>query len=351
MTTGATQQLGLALPVQGELPGTWGDTVNNGITQYTNIAIAATLTLTGDGAVTLANTTGDASASNIVSSLSGAGTVTAQFAIVRITGTLTTTKIVTGPSYSKTYVVVNAATGGTVTFKAAGQTGVSVIVGESALVYYNGTDYVKVASSTIAGDVVASANNAFTGANTFYNSTGQTFGTGTAAEDGIIVKGRAGGTSSYRISFVPTTLTANRTTTFPDADTTIPVATQTLTFSGPTAARTITLPDENFAAGYRNIPAGADKTGSYSLAVTDVGKVISIGTGGAITVPDATFSAGDAVLLFNNTSATVTITMSITTAYIAGVDLDKGVISLATRGIANILFVSGTICTVTGNVS
>jgi hypothetical protein len=65
MTTGATGQLGLALPVQGELSGSWGNTVNNGITEYTNIAIAATLTLTGDGAVTLANTVGDASATNI----------------------------------------------------------------------------------------------------------------------------------------------------------------------------------------------------------------------------------------------------------------------------------------------
>lgn len=151
MTTGATGQLGLALPVQGELSGTWGDTVNNGITQYTNLAIAATLTLTDDGAVTLANTTGDASASNITSSLTGAGTVTAQHAIVRVTGTLTTTKVITAPSYSKTYVVVNAATGGTVTFKASGQTGVSIAVGESASVYYNGTDYVKVSSTVTAG--------------------------------------------------------------------------------------------------------------------------------------------------------------------------------------------------------
>jgi hypothetical protein len=150
MTTGATGQLGLALPVQGELSGTWGDTVNNGITQYTNIAIAATLTLTDDGAVTLANTTGDATASNITSSLTGAGTVTAQFAIVRVTGTLTTAKVVTAPSYSKTYTVVNAATGGIVTFKASGQTGVSIAVGESAFVYFNGTDYVKI-SSTAAG--------------------------------------------------------------------------------------------------------------------------------------------------------------------------------------------------------
>ena len=147
MATGATGQLGLALPVQGELSGTWGDTVNNGITQYTNIAIAATLTLTNDGAVTLANTTGDATASNITSTLTGAGTVTAQFAIVRITGTLTTTKVITAPSYSKTYVVVNAATGGAVTFKASGQTGISVAVGESAYAYYNGTDYVKLTST------------------------------------------------------------------------------------------------------------------------------------------------------------------------------------------------------------
>jgi hypothetical protein len=151
MTTGATGQLGLALPVQGELSGTWGDTVNNGITQYTNIAIAATLTLTNDGAVTLANTTGDATASNIVSSLTGAGTVTAQFAIVRVTGTLTTAKVVTAPSYSKTYTVVNAATGGIVTFKASGQTGVSIAVGESAFVYFNGTDYVKLAGTVDTG--------------------------------------------------------------------------------------------------------------------------------------------------------------------------------------------------------
>jgi hypothetical protein len=151
MTTGATGQLGLALPVQGELSGTWGDTVNNGITQYTNIAIAGTLTLTGDGAVTLANTTGDASASNITSTLAGAGTVTAQFAIVRVTGTLTVAKVVTGPSYSKTYTVVNAATGGIVTFKASGQTGVSVAVGETAFVYFNGTDYVKIVGTATAG--------------------------------------------------------------------------------------------------------------------------------------------------------------------------------------------------------
>ena len=163
MTTGATGQLGLALPVQGELSGTWGDTVNNGITQYTNIAIAGTLTLSGDGAVTLANTTGDASASNITSTLSGAGTVTAQFAAVQISGT-TTAKTITGPSYSKTYVVDNASSY-SVTFKASGQTGVTIAAGEKATVFFNGTDYVKVSTST-AGTVTAvsvASSNGFTG--------------------------------------------------------------------------------------------------------------------------------------------------------------------------------------------
>jgi hypothetical protein len=144
-----TPQLGLVTPTQGDLTGTWGNTVNNGITEYTDIAIAGTLTLTGDGAVTLANTLGDDSASNITSSLAGAGTVTAQFAIVKVSGT-TTTKEVTGPSYSKTYVVDNASSFA-VTFKASGQAGVSVAAAEKCTVYYNGTDYVKVASSVVDG--------------------------------------------------------------------------------------------------------------------------------------------------------------------------------------------------------
>jgi hypothetical protein len=102
----------------------------------------------------------------------------------------------------------------------------------------------------------------------------------------------------------------------------------------------------------RAIPlSGAAKTSSYTLALTDVGEYIEIGTGGSVTVPNAVFAAGDAVLLFNNTSGNITITLSITTAYQAGTDADKATLTLATRGIANILFISGTVCVVTGNVS
>jgi len=139
-----TGQLGLVTPTQGTLSGTWGDTVNYGITEYVNIAIAGTLSFSGDGAITLANTTGDASASNI-------GSTTAQYMVIRVTGTQTVAKVITGPSYSKLYMVDHAGATSAVTFKAAGQTGVSIAVGEKCFVYYNGTDYVKVASSVADG--------------------------------------------------------------------------------------------------------------------------------------------------------------------------------------------------------
>jgi hypothetical protein len=144
-----TTLLNIVTPTQGTLSGTWGNTVNNGISEYVDIAIAGTLTLTGDGAVTLANTTGDASATNITSTLAGAGTVTAQFAIVRVSGT-TTTKVVTGPSSSKTYVVDNASSFA-VTFKASGQAGITVAAAEKCSVYYNGTDYTKLSNTGGSG--------------------------------------------------------------------------------------------------------------------------------------------------------------------------------------------------------
>ena len=145
-----TTLLGLLTPTQGTLSGTWGDSVNYGISDYLDIAIAGTLTFTGDGAITLANTTGSASGNAITST-------TAQYMVIRITGTQSVTKVITGPSYSKLYMVDHAGATSAVTFKASGQTGVSVAVGEKCFVYYNGTDYVKVATSTGTGSVTSVA--------------------------------------------------------------------------------------------------------------------------------------------------------------------------------------------------
>ena len=127
----------------------------------------------------------------------------------------------------------------------------------------------------------------------------------------------------------------------------------TATLNAPAAAatNTYTLPPDAATLGYRNVPAVGAKTSSYTLATADVGKYVEVGSGGSITIPDATFSAGDIVSIFNNTTGAVTCTCSITTAYIAGTDSDKATVSLATRGVATVLFQSGTVCVITGNVS
>lgn len=129
--------------------------------------------------------------------------------------------------------------------------------------------------------------------------------------------------------------------------------THTLQSANTNSNRTATLPDADTTLGYLNVPVSSTTT---TVATSDVGKVISLSAG--ITIPDNTFSAGDVVSLYNNTSGSLTITCSITTAYIAGTDSDKASVSLATRGVATILFIgtAGTggtsnVCVITGNVS
>lgn len=128
----------------------------------------------------------------------------------------------------------------------------------------------------------------------------------------------------------------------------------TVTFAVPAIAgtNTVTFPAETMTVGFRNVPqSGSAKTANYDLVVGDVGKFIEVGASGAITIPNATFAAGDIVSIFNNTSGNITVTCTITTAYIAGTDSDKATVTLATRGVATILFLSGTVCVISGNVT
>ena len=106
-----------------------------------------------------------------------------------------------------------------------------------------------------------------------------------------------------------------------------------------------------YKVGFRNVPAVGTKTSSYTLATADVGKYVQVGSGGSIIIPDATFAEGDVISIFNNTSGSITLTCSITTAYIAGVDADRATMTLSTRGVATVFFISGTVCVVTGSVS
>lgn len=109
--------------------------------------------------------------------------------------------------------------------------------------------------------------------------------------------------------------------------------------------------DGTNSIGYRKAPAVGTKTTSYTLTTSDVGKYVQVGSGGSITIPDATFAEGDIISIVNNHSAAITITCSITTAYISGTDTDKASVSLATRGLCSIIFLSSTVCVIAGSVS
>ena len=136
MTTAATSLLGLALPVTGELSGTWGDTVNNAITSLLDTAIAGTTTLSSDADVTLTTTTLAANQ--------------ARQAILLWNASGTVTRTITAPAQSKIYVVHNK-TGSTQSIKLVGvgpTTGVTIVANESAVCAWNGSDFVKIASTS-----------------------------------------------------------------------------------------------------------------------------------------------------------------------------------------------------------
>ena len=144
MTTAYTSLLGLALPVTGELSGTWGTTVNDNITQYLDAAVAGTNTFSSDSDVTLVKTTN--------ASLSG---TSSQYAVLLWTAGGTATRTIIAPSASsgsrQFYIVVNK-TSSTQSIKLCGTgptTGVTVTAGTSALCAWNGVDFVQVGAGLI----------------------------------------------------------------------------------------------------------------------------------------------------------------------------------------------------------
>lgn len=135
MTTAYTSLLGLALPVTGELSGTWGDTVNNSITSLLDSAISGTTTISADADITLTTTTGAANE--------------AREAIILWTAGGTTTRNITAPAQSKTYVVINktSSTQSIVLRGAGPTTGVTIVAGSTAVCAWDGVDFVKISGS------------------------------------------------------------------------------------------------------------------------------------------------------------------------------------------------------------
>lgn len=130
MATSYTTILKLALPAQGELSGTWGDTVNNNITKMVEEAVAGRKVINtwSTNSATLSSADGTTSESRA--------------AMLEFTDTgssLTGNATVICPAQSKIYICKNAA-GEQVTVKTSGGTGVAIPNGETMFVFCDGTN-------------------------------------------------------------------------------------------------------------------------------------------------------------------------------------------------------------------
>jgi hypothetical protein len=143
-----TSLIGLTLPVQGTLSGSWGNTVNNAISQIVDVAVAGTQTITVDTDINLAVTTGSDSSTGLTSTSS-------QYAVLLCTGARTALRFINTPKQSKTYVVINDTTGGFAVTVRGGPstptTGVTVAAGTRAIIAWNGSDFVNVGGGSAAG--------------------------------------------------------------------------------------------------------------------------------------------------------------------------------------------------------
>jgi len=89
------------------------------------------------------------------------------------------------------------------------------------------------------------------------------------------------------------------------------------------------------------------KTSAYTLAVGDVGSIISITTGG-VTVPTAVFTAGDTILIYNNSTSSQTITQgSNVTLRLPGTS-ETGNRTIQQRGLVTVLCLASNEFLITG---
>jgi hypothetical protein len=159
MATSYTTFLGLALPVTGELSGTWGDTVNNYISNYIDAAVAGAQTVTTD--TTLTKTTGTT-----------LGATSSQYAII-IASPASANITITAPAASKIYTIINTSATYTVKIVGAGPTtGVTLGVSEKAQVAWNGSDFVRIGASGGVGVFSSITNTALTSGRVVYSTTG-----------------------------------------------------------------------------------------------------------------------------------------------------------------------------------
>ena len=208
MTTQYTPILQLALPVTGELNGTWGDVVNDNITSMVEQAIAGlatinTWTANSHTLTTADGTTDEARCAMLVAATGSGGTA------------LSAAGKIICPARTKLFVLQNSSAY-QVTLKTASGTGIAVAAGDTAFLFCDGTNVnacvTQIINGHITGNLTVDGNATVNGNTTLGNATSDTI-TATAriasdlnpSADNTYDLGTSG--NSWRNLFVDTTAT------------------------------------------------------------------------------------------------------------------------------------------------
>jgi hypothetical protein len=328
MATQYTTVLKLALPVTGELSGTWGDVVNDNITSMVEQAVAGLATINtwtaNSHTLTVANGTTSESRCAMLVAQDGAGLSAAGEIIC--------------PAATKLYVLRNASTYA-ITLKTAAGTGVAVPVGQTAFLFCDGTNVnacvTTIVDGNISGNLTVNGNTTLGDANTDTITTNARFNTdllpstdnardlgssanswrnlwidGTATMALVAIAGGTinntviGGSTPAAATF--TTLTSNSTTTL--NGTTIPASktlvdtdtAQTLTNKTLSTGTAITAGTINGTTVGASTPASGAFTSLSASGNTTIGGTLGVtgaitasgGVSGAVTSTSVTITGG-----------------------------------------------------------
>ena len=287
--------LKIQLMATGENNTSWGDVTN------TNLGTALEEAIVGSADVTF-------SSANVTLTLSNTNaSQTARNLRLRCTGTTGgSTRNLVVPSIEKPYIVQNDCADSIVIKTPAG-TGVTVPAGATMWVYNDGVNVISAISYA-----------PFIGALDF------------ASVNAVV--GTLVATNLNATTAVLTNLTSTNATT------------TNLTATTVLDAGTIGAA----APGFRGLPQNS-QTATYTLALTDAGKHISITTGGVVIPANGSvaFPVGTAVVIFNNSSSSQTISITTDTMYLAGT-ANTGTRTLAQRGLATCVKVASTAWVISG---
>jgi hypothetical protein len=270
---------------------------------YTSAGVDASTTVSGlvEGNFPNITITGTISGTTITGDTGDFTTITA------VTGIFTNT--LSGATVTGTTAQFTALTGGTAGFTTiTGQT-VTGTTGQFGTVTGNTAGFTTVTGATVTGTTgqfgTVTGNTAG-----FTTVTGQTV-TGTTGQFGTVT----GNTAGF------TTVTGTTVTGTTGAFTTV---------TGQTVNDSI--------GSVRDIPQNS-QTGSYALVAGDAGKHVFTTAG--VTVPSGVFSVGEAVSIYNNTTGDLTITQGTNVTLRQAGASGTGDRTLAQRGLATVLCVSG----------